>query len=51
MNVHRFSAIQRELRDQFFGALETRDEWIEVERIGEGESESWRVRNVPMARA
>jgi hypothetical protein len=43
--VHKFSAVQRDLRDKFAASLETRDEWIEIERIGEGESESWRVRN------
>ena len=44
--VHRFSAIQRDLRDKFAASIETRDEWIEIDRIGEGESKSWRVRNV-----
>jgi len=43
--VHRFSAVQRELRDRCAGIVETGDDWIEVGRIGEGESESWRVRN------
>jgi hypothetical protein len=43
--VHRFSAVQRDLRDRFARIVETADDWIEIERIGEGESESWRVRN------
>ncbi len=43
--VHRFSATQRELRDRFFEMVETRDEWTEKEKIGEGESDSWRVEN------
>src|SRR5258708_2079278 len=43
--VHRFSAIQGPLRDDWFGQIETKFDWIELGPIGEGESQSLRVRN------
>jgi len=38
--VHRFSAIQGPLRDDWFGQIETKFDWIELGPIGEGESQS-----------
>jgi hypothetical protein len=45
MPVHRFSALQRALRDEWFGLVETADRWTEKGPIGEGESASIRVQN------
>jgi hypothetical protein len=42
--VHRFAAHQRELRDKWFEIVETEDTWTVEGPIGEGESQSIRVR-------
>lgn len=43
--VHRFSAYQKNLRDEWFKTVETDDDWEDLGPIGEGESQSIRVRN------
>ena len=45
MAIHRFSAIQRDLRDSWFEMVETSDPWEDRGPIGEGESQSIRVVN------
>jgi hypothetical protein len=46
LSVHRFSALQRNLREDWFASPETRDDtWVNEGAIGEGESQSIRVRN------
>lgn len=43
--VHRFSAIHKRLREEWFEQVETKDKWVDNGPVGEGESESRRVMN------
>lgn len=40
-----FTALQKRLRESWFGLVETSDAWTDLGKVGDGESQSRRVRN------